>query len=89
MSSTVAVRLLTSSANGPAPAARADCAVADYSANVAGELAVMRPDRDRDDVDLTGHRATELTTSPAIAESPAALMLIAPGDSPAWAAVAA
>jgi hypothetical protein len=42
------------------PPARADSAVADYSRHVAGELAVVRTDADRDELDLAGHRVTEL-----------------------------
>jgi hypothetical protein len=61
VSATVDLGLATSSTSSTAPPAPADCAVADYSAHVAGELAVVRADRDRDDVDLAGHRVTELT----------------------------
>lgn len=54
----------TSSANvvasWSAVAANADCAVADNSRNLAGELAVQSTDRNRDDADAMGHRATEL-----------------------------
>lgn len=45
----------------PTPAARADGAMADYSRDVAGELAVVRADAHRDELDLVGHRVTELT----------------------------
>lgn len=53
--------------NLPAPPARADCAMADYSRHVAGELAVVRTDADRDELDLAGHRVTEVTVHEAAA----------------------
>jgi hypothetical protein len=47
--------------------ARADAAVADHSRNLTTELAVMDPDANRDDVDVTGHRRTELRLDEAAA----------------------
>jgi len=47
------------------PPTRADCAVADYSRNVTGELAVVDAQAERDDVDFAGHRVTELTVAQA------------------------
>lgn len=41
-------------------ATRADAAVADHSRSCDGQSFVMRSDADRDDVDLAGHRPTEL-----------------------------
>jgi hypothetical protein len=61
MSADVELRLPPATSNTAAPVTRADAAVADYAANVAGELPVVRADRERDDADLTGHRVTELT----------------------------
>jgi hypothetical protein len=49
------------------PTARADGAVADYSRDVAGELGVIRSDAERDELDLAGHRVTELRRDEAAA----------------------
>ena len=63
----VELGLVPSTSNPAAPVTRADAAIADYSANVAGELPVVRADRERDDADVTGHRVTELTLDQAAA----------------------
>lgn len=57
----IAFSLNASATSATAPAARADSAVADYSRHVAGELAVVRADANRDDPDLVGHRPIEIT----------------------------
>lgn len=48
-------------AHGAARATIADSAVADYSRDPGGKVAVMRADAHRDDPDMTGHRPTELS----------------------------
>ena len=50
------------SAHWTAHATIADGAVADYSRGVHAQVGVPRVDANRDDPDLAGHRATELTT---------------------------
>ena len=54
-------------ADWPAEAARADGAVADYSRGVGATVVVVPVDAHWDDLDLTGHRATELTPAQAAA----------------------
>ncbi len=61
MSATVDYGLATSTANTTAPLTRADSAVADYSRDGAAQLAVMRTDANRDDMNFAGHRPTEVT----------------------------
>lgn len=64
---TTSSSLTTAWLDPAAPAARADGTVADHSRHVTGELPVIRPDANRDDLDLMGHRVTELTTDRAAA----------------------
>lgn len=52
-------------AHWPAFAAIADGAVADNSRGVHGQVTVVSPHANRDDLDLTGHRPTELTPAEA------------------------
>ncbi len=44
-------------------ATRADATVADHSRSLDGQSVVMRPDADRDDANMAGHRVTELSVS--------------------------
>ena len=61
MLTSVCTRLLDTAANRAAKVIGADGAVADYSRGVAAQLAVVDPHAQRDDLDLAGHRVTELT----------------------------
>lgn len=62
MVTSVVTSLLDTAADRAAKVIGADGAVADYSRDLAGQLAVVRSNAERDDPDLAGHRATELTT---------------------------
>ena len=62
MVTSVVTSLLDTAADRAAKVIGADSAVADYSRGVAAQLAVVNPNTHRDDLDLAGHRATELTT---------------------------
>jgi imidazole glycerol phosphate synthase subunit HisF len=57
----VVTSVLDAAANRAAKALGADGAVADYSRGVGTQAVVVPVDANRDDADLAGHRATELT----------------------------
>lgn len=63
MLTSVVTSLLDTAADRAAKVIGADGAVADHSCGVGAQLVVVPVDAHRDDLDLTGHRATELTTA--------------------------
>ena len=62
MLTSVCTRLLDAAADRAAQVIGADGAVTDDSRGVGAEAVVVPVDAHRDDLDLAGHRATELTT---------------------------
>lgn len=61
MNGAVGFGLGASSSSSTAVATIADCAMADYSRDVTGELAVVPANAHRDDTNLAGHRPTEIS----------------------------